>query len=682
MDEDRPGIGVAHVSQHRQEVREVMAVDRPDMVEPEFLEERATGPVGARHLLGARRAALPPARQAAGKLPRGIAQAEIGRGRGQAREIGGDRADRLGDPGAAVGKDDDKALVAHARAVQRLVGHARGERVVADDAHHVVAIAAQVPRDRLTEPRRDRVRWMRLARLRGAGARRRRIAIARGEDRVRARLAAVAEHKPVSQRIEDAMQRYRQLRDVGRGTGMPAIGQRRGGDLPAQLGGKPGQLALGQGMQVGGRAYRGQERHPRRMPGGGQVHACADRRLLALGRRLRGQRLGHRHDRVGDEGELVLRRREAKLAWRAHVEAHARRLDGEGIRHPCAHRITLPVEPEVQGEEREVDAGDAAAGFADPAPRLRQRDICIGQPRRAQQGEGASRGGAITATRPRIGVPPWQRGTQEPDPVARRQWHDGARHARAPLLAIPASVPELAIRLRDVGGGGELAVDLGALDDRDAHAAPFRDGGIVGEVEPALGGGGAMRGEDRLESEALRRLRPVEPVARDGAANKHPRGVALERVGDRQRGDRAGMFAKRREHAVDQVVAEEGARRVVDQHDVGRDGGERLQPHAHRVLARGAAGHGIEQAPAQPLRRRVIGEAVVGMEDHEDRRDARMRREHAQRAREHGNGADMLVLLRHAIRLARARPTPRRDDEAGDLLLRHVHPCSLLRART
>ena len=43
MDQDRPVVGVAHVLQDRQQMVEIVAVDRADIVEAELLEQRAAG---------------------------------------------------------------------------------------------------------------------------------------------------------------------------------------------------------------------------------------------------------------------------------------------------------------------------------------------------------------------------------------------------------------------------------------------------------------------------------------------------------------------------------------------------------------------------------------------------------------------------------------------------------------
>ena len=53
VDQDRPAVGVAHIAQHRQEMVEIVPVDRADIVEAELLEQRAAGDEAARVLHGA-----------------------------------------------------------------------------------------------------------------------------------------------------------------------------------------------------------------------------------------------------------------------------------------------------------------------------------------------------------------------------------------------------------------------------------------------------------------------------------------------------------------------------------------------------------------------------------------------------------------------------------------------------
>ncbi len=52
MDQNRPGIPIADILQHWQQVIEVMPIDRPDIIEAEFFEHRAAGPETAAEFLG------------------------------------------------------------------------------------------------------------------------------------------------------------------------------------------------------------------------------------------------------------------------------------------------------------------------------------------------------------------------------------------------------------------------------------------------------------------------------------------------------------------------------------------------------------------------------------------------------------------------------------------------------
>ena len=74
MDEDRPVLGIAHVFQHRQQMVEIVAVDRADIVEAELLEQRAAGEEAARIFLDAQRLLLDELRQPLGDLLADLAQ--------------------------------------------------------------------------------------------------------------------------------------------------------------------------------------------------------------------------------------------------------------------------------------------------------------------------------------------------------------------------------------------------------------------------------------------------------------------------------------------------------------------------------------------------------------------------------------------------------------------------------
>ena len=149
-----------------------MPVDRADVVEAELLEQRAAGPVGARvsPRRGPRGAPSCFGRRLASCFA-DVAQVEIGAARGDAGEIGRERADRRRDRHVVVVEDDDQALIAGAGVVHRLVGHAGAHGAVADDADDVVR---RGHRDRARRPCRGRPR------SRSRSGRRRRVVLALG----------------------------------------------------------------------------------------------------------------------------------------------------------------------------------------------------------------------------------------------------------------------------------------------------------------------------------------------------------------------------------------------------------------------------------------------------------------------------------------------------------------------
>jgi hypothetical protein len=163
MNEDRARICIARVAKHRQQVIEVMAIDRADIVKAQLLEQRPTAPVGARELLRASRKPFPVPRQPPRELPRHIAQIKIRRRRRQPCQIRRHSAHRWSDRHVVVVEDDDQTLAARTGVVHRLISHAGRHGAVTDHAHHVVFPLLQGPGDGHAEPRRDRRRRVRGA---------------------------------------------------------------------------------------------------------------------------------------------------------------------------------------------------------------------------------------------------------------------------------------------------------------------------------------------------------------------------------------------------------------------------------------------------------------------------------------------------------------------------------------
>ena len=147
MHQDGAGlVGLAHVAQHRQQVVQIMTVDRADVVETQLLEQRAAGQDAASVFLGAAQRALDSLWEALGHFRSQLAQGEKTAGRHQPRQISTHGADRRGDRHVVVVEHDDQPRMAGAGVVHRFVGHAGAHGAVADHANDVavVLLAARV----------------------------------------------------------------------------------------------------------------------------------------------------------------------------------------------------------------------------------------------------------------------------------------------------------------------------------------------------------------------------------------------------------------------------------------------------------------------------------------------------------------------------------------------------------
>ena len=265
MDQDRlVEPAVARVLQHRQQMVEIVPVDRTDIVEAELVEQRAAGHEAARELLGAPRRHLERLGQRLGDGAAEIAQADVGPARQQAREMRRHGADRRGDRHVVVVQHHDQPAAQRAGIVHRLVGHAGAHGAVADHRHDMVVAAGEVARHRHAQAGRDRGRGMGGAErvvLALAAPREARQAVflaqgadaaaPAGDDLVRIGLVADVPDQPVARRVEHVVQRHRELDHAQPGAEM-AAGDRDGRDrLLAQLVGELAQLVGLQPTDVG-----------------------------------------------------------------------------------------------------------------------------------------------------------------------------------------------------------------------------------------------------------------------------------------------------------------------------------------------------------------------------------------------------------------------------------------------
>ena len=220
MNQDRAGFHVADVLQHRQQMVEIVAVDRADVIEAEFLEQRAAADHEAAGIfLDASGAVRDQLGQMLAELLGGFAQRAVGLAGVQPRQVGRHRADRRRDRHVVVVENDDQPRVHRAGVVHGLIGHARGHRAVADHGDDVVLAAGKVARHRHAQRRGDRGRGVggaeRIVVALGAlgetgqsaaGAQGADAVAAAGEDLVRVGLMADVPDQPVARRVEDVMQ--------------------------------------------------------------------------------------------------------------------------------------------------------------------------------------------------------------------------------------------------------------------------------------------------------------------------------------------------------------------------------------------------------------------------------------------------------------------------------------------
>ena len=389
----------------------------------------------------------------------------------QAGQRVGDAADgrRVG-AAVVVDHDDDRPVLGGGDVVQRLPGHAAGQRAVADDGDdgprvtadgeglgQPVGVGQRGGGVAVLDPVVLALGPARVARQAAALAEPVEALDPAGEHLVHVGLVAGVEDDRLARGVEHPVQRDGQL-DAAEVGAEVATGPRHAGDQRvADLGGERGQLVGGQRPQVGGAGERSQERHGgagsslrRRHGSRGQVaaaHCSRERRgrhpgeragrtaAVPTARRAVRRPPPRRRGRRRPAGRPRARRRRSPPPWRRAAAGRPAR------RARCASRRAPPPGPRPRGRRR---SGRAAPGTA-AAPRAR--------------GSPAARG--RTATRP---------------PCAPSR----ARPAGAPAPASPAAPSRPPPRACGVRTAASLEPEL--LEAPGPGAA-----GVVADQLPALG---------------------------------------------------------------------------------------------------------------------------------------------------------------------------------------------------
>ncbi len=255
MDQHRAFRGVAHVFEHGQQVIEVVAVDRADIVEAQFLEQRAAGHHAAGEFLGLADGVVQAAAHLLDRAARKAADAEIFGRRDHPREIGRQPPHRRGDRHVVVVEDHDQAVARLGRVVHRLVGHPGAHRAVADHGNPAAGAVLELVGHGKAERRRDRGRGMRRAEgvvfaLGALGEARQPSALTQGADAVapagndlvRIALVPHVPHQLVLGRVEHIVDGDGQFDHAQPRTKVPARGADRVDHLGAEFVGKLAKL--------------------------------------------------------------------------------------------------------------------------------------------------------------------------------------------------------------------------------------------------------------------------------------------------------------------------------------------------------------------------------------------------------------------------------------------------------
>ena len=189
MDQHRAFGGVAHILQHRQQVIEIVPVNRADVVEAQLFEQRPAGHHAAGEFLGLADGVVQAAAHLLDRAAREAADAEIFGRRHHPRQISRQAAHRRGNRHVVVVEDHDQPVARLRGVVHRLVGHAGAHRTVADHRDAAPRLALELVGHRKAERRRNRGGRVRRAEgivfaLRTLGEARKAPALAQGADPV------------------------------------------------------------------------------------------------------------------------------------------------------------------------------------------------------------------------------------------------------------------------------------------------------------------------------------------------------------------------------------------------------------------------------------------------------------------------------------------------------------------
>ena len=217
---------------------------------------------------------------------------------------------------------------------------------------------------------------------------------------------------------------------------------------------------------------------------------------------------------------------------------------------------------------------------------------------------------------------------------------------------------------------GHLDVGGIAFEHVSRRARPFGDRDVVSEIADAGRGGAPVGREDEREAKSLRRLHGSQRRARGRREHSTIDVDLFDSVAHRRSGRRRSMALGSLDGARHESCRREGSRCVVDEHDVRRRCGERLEPGQNALLPGRATDcrrpERLGRARCQLRHGLVVERPVIGADD--DRygreREARRKRLKGVDDKRASSAGDILLRPVPAEPLA---PTAR-DDHKPDLI--------------
>ena len=235
MDEHGAFRIVTDIFEDRDQLFQIVAINRADIIEAELFEQGAAHRHAAGIFLRLGRRIVDTARQPTGKLARETAQPKIFAGGYQTRKISGKATYRRGNRHVVVVEYDDQPVARRLGVVHSFIGHARAHRAVADNRDCLAGFARHLVGDRKSESSRNRCRAVRgtervifafatLGETRESAACPQRADpfAAAGEDLVGITLVADIPDQAVVRRVEHIMDRGGQFDNAKPGPQMPA----------------------------------------------------------------------------------------------------------------------------------------------------------------------------------------------------------------------------------------------------------------------------------------------------------------------------------------------------------------------------------------------------------------------------------------------------------------------------